>query len=103
MAYWKVRYFPGIPLSGKNRKPTDIHVSQPHPNLSLRRALHIYSVGSEVLKVTTMTTAFRDATSCGPKDKCQRSEESWCFHFKDRRWKQYVPPKRRCIYTGLHP
>jgi hypothetical protein len=50
-----------------------------------------------------MTTAFRDATSCGPKNKCQRSEESWCFHLKDRSWKQHVPPKRRCIYTGLHP
>jgi hypothetical protein len=40
---------------------------------------------------------------CGPKDKCQRSEGSWCLHLKDRRLKQHVPPKQRCIYSGLHP
>jgi hypothetical protein len=53
--------------------------------------------------VVTMTTDFRDATPWGPKNKCQRSEGSWCLHPKDRRLKQHVPAKRRCIYTGLHP
>jgi hypothetical protein len=58
MAYWKIRYFPGIPLQEKNRKPTDIHehkhsvTATSNLDLSLRGALHIYTVGSEVLKVT---------------------------------------------------
>ena len=105
MAYWKVRYFPGIPLPEKNQKPTDIHehkhsvTATSNLDLSQRRALHIYTVGTAVLKVANMTTAFRDATPCGPK----RSEGSWCLHLKDKRLKQHVPPKQRCIYTGLHP
>ena len=57
MAYWKVRYFPGFPLQEKNRKPTDIHehkqsvTATSNLDLSLRRALHVYTVGSEVLNL----------------------------------------------------
>jgi hypothetical protein len=88
MAYWKVRYFSGILLQEKNRKSTDIHEHKQSVTatsnlvLSLRGALHIYTVGSEVLKVATMTTTFKDATSCGPKDKYQSSEGSWRFHLR---------------------
>jgi hypothetical protein len=72
-------------------------------DLTLQRALHICTAGSEILTVVTINYCLQGRDAVWPEDKCQCSEGRLCLHLKDRKWKQHALPKRLCIYTGLCP